>query len=130
MRTKAAALCAMTAIPVWTMAPRWPLSVRRPAPRHSRLALILSTTGRLYPQAQARCTWAGVGLLGRPASSRIRRTSAAVGDGGRGSTVFGIPTVRIPCECRASRHEASLHASSPANERMAGVVPVATRVIA
>ena len=49
---------------------------------------------------------------------------------GRGSTVFGIPTVRIPRSCNVSRKAVSFSARSPASEWMAGVGRVSTRAIA
>ena len=49
------------------------------------------------------------------------QTLSGVGDEGRGATVFGIPTVRIPRWCNASRREASLHATSPASEWRVGL---------
>ena len=58
--------------------------------------MMRSTTGRLYPHASARCTWHEVRARGKPPSLRSRRTPSGVGDEGMGSTVCGIPTVRIP----------------------------------
>jgi hypothetical protein len=52
------------------------------------------------------------------------------GDGGRGSTVLGIPTVRTPRSCNVSRKVVSFSARSPASEWMAGVGRVPTRAIA
>ena len=53
-----------------------------------------------------------------------------MGDGGRGSTVLGMPTVRIPRSCKASRRAVSLSARSPASEWMAGVGRVPTWAMA
>ena len=50
--------------------------------------------------------------------------------GGRGSTVVGIPTVRIPRACNASRKAALFNARSPASEWMVGMGRVLTRPIA
>ena len=66
--------------------------------------------GRLYPPAEARCTWHGVRARGTSPWLRSRRTCSGAGDGGRGSPVLGIPTVRLPCWCKASRREVSLKA--------------------
>ena len=55
----------------------------------------------------------------RRAASASPQTSSWVGAGGIGATVWGIPTVRIPRTCRASRRAVSLTPRSPATEWIA-----------
>src|SRR5262249_44288230 len=76
MRRTVAALCAMTAIVSCTQAPCHPLSRSCPAPRLSKLAIILSTTERLKPAAQlhlARGPFAEQGGSGEHLLDSLRR---------------------------------------------------------
>jgi hypothetical protein len=80
---------------------------RRDVAFHHRTAVV-SGTGQVHLSGVR--SWLRLNAL------RMSRTSSGVGCGLIGSTLVGMPTVRIPRVCRAWRNSASLIPRSPPSE--------------